>query len=113
MAHSSETRWSEASTKIAEAAYSVLQGLDNAENVYAELLEVYDYAGGTDQLCADLLFKDENAAADPPVATATAEQVAKVADLREAITALHQLYLALNSGTVAAADRAALLRRMS
>lgn len=113
MAHSSELRWEAAQQIIATAAYSVLQGLNNAEEAYQELFEVYQYAGGTDQLMADQLFQDINGALEPPVAVATPEQVALVTDLRQAIQALHDLYLAANNTAVATEDRAALLRRMS
>lgn len=104
MAHSSEMRWAEAAQKVANAASLTIDSLNIAENSYQELLEVYNYAGGTDQTMADMLFE---------VPTADAGQVAMVADLRLCITALHELYQALNNVTITQADRAALLRRMS
>ena len=113
MAHSSEMRWPEASVKISQAAYSVLQGVMDAEETYQELLEVYDYSGATDQAMADMLFQDVNGNPDPITGSATAAQLALVADLRAAILALHQLYEAMNNGVVTQADRTAVLRRMA
>ena len=121
MAHSSETRWQEASGSIAGVAAQTLAALLNAEEVYQELLEVYQYSGSSDQLMADLLFKNAWSVreSDPEGAPgvfdtqANADEVAKVADLKGAITALHELYGALTNQVTATEDRATALRRMS
>lgn len=104
MAHSSESTWASAADAVSLSALSVITELNRAEETYRDLLEVYNYAGGTDQGLANLLFGVDPA---PP------EMVSKVTDLRLAITAMHELWLALNNGTVSAADRDLLLRRMS
>ena len=48
-----------------------------------------------------------------PDTVANADELGQVADLRIAIIALHELWLAMNNGITATADRAADLRRMS
>ena len=113
MAHSSETTWGDAGLSIAKASKAALAALGDAEDVYQELNEVYAYAGGTDQLMADLLFSDLIADEQRNPAVASTEEVEKVMDLRAAIQALHQLYQAMNNVATTTADRAALLRRMA
>lgn len=58
MAHSSELRWAEAAARVAGASEMMIGILADAERVYQELLEAYNYAGGTDQDFGDLLFLD-------------------------------------------------------
>ena len=113
MAHSSELRWQGAADAVASQAFQTLRALNDAEQTYQDLLEAYNYAGGTDQLFADLLYADviESEARNP--AEATTEEVAKVADLRQAIQALHELYQAADNVAVAQEDRLSQLRRMS
>ena len=113
MAHSSEMRWVGAQASIADASRITLKALSDAEETYQDLNEVYQFAGGTDQLMADQLFRDiiESEARLPAVATAT--EVAQVTDLKVAILALHQLWQAMTNVAVTQDDRAALLRRMS
>jgi hypothetical protein len=107
MAHSSKLLYDEAEQMVADRAQQTLRALQDAEEVYQDLLEVFQYSGGTDQLFADQLFQDVQA---PP---APADQVAMVADLRAAIVALHELYQAMTNVAVTTADREADLRRMS
>lgn len=104
MAHSGEARWAHAAGLVALSSAQTIQALNQAEETYKDLLEVYNYAGGSDQAMADLLFD-----ASP----ADASSVALVADLRAAITALHELWQAMNNGVIAQSDRDALLRRMA
>lgn len=113
MAHSSELLWKQASAEVAAASQEALTALVNAEQRYQDLLEAYNYAGGSDQLFADLLFSDliQDEARNP--AEATVAEVAKATDLRNAITALHELYGALTNEVTSTADRATDLRRMS
>lgn len=202
MAHTSEIRWEEASAKVSAGAANSIKLLDDAEAVYNELLEAYQYAGGTDQDLADLLFKDvwsvrsaagvqaviaidvtAGVVSNPVVTTAgtgyvdgtgyqlvlsvtagggdaaalleydvaggaitsvtvidggttyidglaqtvqetpaagqvfetqaSAEELAKTTDLRNAITVMHELYEAANNIVVSQDDRFAALRRMS
>ena len=203
MAHSSELNWQAAAGLVSEAAAQILVGLDEAESIYQDLFEVYQYVGAADQDFADQLFVNQWSVRTTPgvqavvtvdvvaglvenpqitnggtgydngfnqvvtlygtagggvvLATvyydviggvvanvrlgapgssytdgigttvlelpaptvgipetqASAEEVAKVTDLRAAITALHDLYQAMNDGVVSQADRAADLRRMS
>lgn len=113
MSHSSEMRWEEAAAIISNAAGGTLTALNNAEENYLELTEVYTFAGSTDQLMADLLFADDISAEARNPAVATAAEVAKVADLKAAIQALHQLWQGLNDVSITQVDRAIILRRMS
>lgn len=113
MAHSSELRWQGAADAVASQAFQTLRALNDAEQTYQDLLEAYTYAGGTDQAFADLLFQEVNGNPDPIADTATAEQVALVADLSLAIQALHELYQAADNQVVAQEDRLTQLRRMS
>lgn len=103
MAHSSELRWQGAADAVASQANQILKALVDAEQTYQDLLEAYTYAGSTDQLFADLLVDG----------TATTEEVAKATDLRLAIQAMHDLYLAADNTTVPVEDRLTKLRRMA
>ena len=113
MAHSSEMTWRQASEKVAMSSEMILRSLTDAEDIYLELNEVYNYAGGSDQLLADLLFTEEIQIRGVSPFEANAEEVAKIVDLKAAIQALHQLYECLNNVVTTQADRATLLRRMS
>jgi len=201
MAHSSELHWGAASGLVGEAAARILVGLDEAEAIYQDLFEVYQFVGASDQEFADQLFASQwqdrwadgvqavitvdvvSGAIENPQITnggtgyedgfnypltvyglgggmpaslaydvvdgiitrvriisafadhddgtdisilempaplmgvleteADAEEVAKVTDLRAAITALHDLYLAMNDGVVTQENRVDALRRMS
>lgn len=103
MAHSSEMTWSDAAGRVALSAQSTMAALQAAEEIYQDLFEVYNYTGATDQSMANQLFE---------VTTADSTQVAKVTDLRLAITALHELYQAMTNVAISQADRTAPLRRM-
>lgn len=113
MSHSSQLRWQNAAQDVTTSAAQTLRAIVDAEEIYQDLLEAYNYAGGSDQAFADLLFQDDNGNPDPITDTATAAQVAIVTDLRLAIQSLHELYQAMNNVAVAQEDRAARLRRMS
>ena len=104
MAHTSETRWGEVSKHIADVSNSFLDSITKSEALYQDLLELWAYAGGSDQAVADLLFN-----ADP----ANATQVQMAADAKAAMLALHELYEAANNIAITQDDRVAALRRMS
>ena len=112
MAHSSEMRWELAQSLVSAAAEAVLSNLNEAEQIYLDLLEIYPYTGNSHQLMADLLFADVIAAEQRAPAEANAFEVAKVTDLKNCIQALHQLHQALNNEVTTQADRATVLRRM-
>jgi len=128
--HSSEKRWRNnmnqdsgvgVSTLISTSCETVLRGLEEAESLYQELLEIYQYAGGTAQLLADQLFyEDWSVRESDPIGNpgvldtqANAVEVEKAQAAIDAVTALHELYQAANNVAVAQADRASELRRMS
>ena len=113
MSHSSEMLWSDAQDRVANIASQTLEALLNSEKIYLDLFEVYQFTGATDQLMADQLFSDLIVDEARAPAVASVEEVAKVADLRSAIVALHELYGALTNVVTPTEDRAALLRRMS
>lgn len=113
MAHSSELRWFGASAMVSQAALNTLQSLNSSEEIYQELLEVFNFVGGTNQLLADQFFADVIEAEVRNPAVANVAEVALVADLKTAIIALHELYLSLTNGIAPQADRATDLRRMS
>ena len=109
------------STLISTSCETVLRGLEEAESLYQELLEIYQYAGGTAQLLADQLFyEDWSVRESDPIGNpgvldtqANAVEVEKAQAAIDAVTALHELYQAANNVAVAQADRASELRRMS
>ena len=129
--HTSEKRWRRnqnpqfgnpgVSDQVAELCKSMLSALTDSRAAFLELQEMFAFAGGTTQLLADQLFLEDwtGRESDPVGAPgvidtqANALELAKVQDLSDAITALNELHQAADSGTVAAEDRYAQLRRMS
>lgn len=59
MAHTSEKRWNSVVRDAVSACTEAVNSLLAAENHYQDLVEMYQYAGGTAQGVADLLFEDE------------------------------------------------------
>ncbi len=128
--HTSEKRWRRNQTassgqgiseETSEMAANVVNTLLRAEQLYLEMLELYQYVGSTAQLLADQLFGEDwvNRESDPIGnpgvydTQANAAEVAKATDLINAITAAHELYQAANNVAVVQEDRLAQLRRMS
>lgn len=122
MAHSSEKRWrmgmnpeapnaEGVATQASAVCDLMMQAFTQGEAAFAEMQELYTYAGGTIQLLADLLFKEDIEARAESVANAA--EVAKVQDAFDAITALHELYQCADNQIVAQEDRLAQLRRMT
>jgi len=116
--HTSEKRWEKnnigdrgISSLVKESAMNVQSALGLAEETYQELLELWQFAGGTDQLVADQLFAV--AIANRSETTANAVEVAMVADAKAAMLAAHEVYGALTNVVTIQADRVAPLRRMS
>lgn len=104
MAHSSDAKWEEIAARVSSVAGGIVSVLQNAEEEYQELLEIYQYAGGTDTLFAAQLFET------PTPATI---QIVKATDLRKAMVAAHELYQCMSNTAVSTSNRAADLRRMS
>ena len=128
--HTSEKRWRSNQTSdsgtgvsdyIEESCYSILRTLEEAENKYQELLELYQYCGGTAQGLADQLFyedwfeRESDPIGNPGVldTQANAIEVEKSQAAIDAATAMHELYGAANNQVTATEDRFAQLRRMS
>lgn len=103
MPHSSNLLWKDIEQIVSGISRTMLRELILGEEAYQDLLEAYQYAGGTDQAFANLLFNT----------TADAGQVAQVTDARQALVAVHRLYELMTNNAVAQADYAADLRRMS
>jgi len=55
--HTSEKRWENVSTTASGIVAQLTSILINTEESYQQMLEIYAYAGGTDELLAELLFK--------------------------------------------------------
>lgn len=104
MPHSRNVRWDSIESVLTEQATAVVKAVEAAESAYQDLQELYAFAGGTAQLLANQLYE---------MNPATADEVATVQDAIDSALALHELYLAMTGGTVAADDRLATLRRFT
>lgn len=121
LGHSSEKRWDDISSIVQNRASILLSEIQLGEEEYKDLLEVFTFAGGTDQLLADQLFfelwfervSDPIGAPGVEDTQANAAEVAKVADLSATMLSVHQMFLAMTNTAVATKDRAADFRRMS
>lgn len=128
--HTSEKRWRSNQTNdsgvgvselINESSIGILRALEEAENKYQDLLELYTFAGSTAQGLADQLFyEDWSVRESDPIGNpgvldtqANATEVSMAQDAVDAVTAMHELYQAMTNVAVLQADRAAALRRMS
>lgn len=128
--HTSEKRWRDnqnpvfgnvgVSNQASSIVSNVIAALTQAEAAFAEMQEMYAFAGGTVQLLADQLFFEDWSVrlVDPQVPAvfeteANAEELAKTQDLFDAITAVHELHQCADNQIVAQEDRYAQLRRMS
>lgn len=123
--HSSEKRWDKnqfgdvgVGQQVRDAANRVVGALADAEELYQDLLELWQFAGGTDQLMADQLFLEvwsARTSGSPPApeTQANAAEVLRVADARAAMQAIHDLYEAMTNVAVTQQDRIAVLRRMT
>lgn len=138
--HSSEKRWRNNQTQdsgvgvselVSTAAETVLSGLLSAEQLYQDLLEVFqqantpgvgspDLSGTAQGLANQLFYEDWSVRESDPIGNpgvldtqANADEVAKAQDLINAVTAMHELYQCASNVSVAQEDRLAQLRRMS
>lgn len=121
MKHTSELRWGDVGIDVSSQSQTIKQALIQGEDVYQEMLELYQYAGGTAQGLADQLFVDVWSVreSDPIGAPgvfdtqANTTEVSMAQDAIDAMAAIHQLYEAATNVVVAQSDRLAALRRMS
>ena len=128
--HTSERRWRRNQTSTSgdgisdqtqQMAASVVGTLLAAEQLYLEMLELYQYVGSTAQGLADQLFyedwseRESDPIGNPGVldTQANATELAMASDLIAAITASHEIYQAANNVVTTQEDRLAQLRRMS
>lgn len=112
MSHTSEKRWSDTSAKASGFANEIVTILNNAEEAYQQMQEMYVYAGSTAADLAELLFLEDIAVRPSPDNVASTEEIAKAQDLIDAMTAAHQLWQAANNTAITVADRMTDLRRM-
>jgi hypothetical protein len=120
--HTSEKRWDDTNvngknyTGISERASNevreLIARLLQIEEAYQQMQEIYTYAGGTSELLAELLFKEDIAGRDSPDNVVSTEEIAKATDLVSAMTAAHQIYQASNNIVVTQSDRLTEMRRM-
>lgn len=108
MPHSSETTWAEYSQTVSNTCSRGLDTIIAGEQAYDDMFETYMYSGGTDTTFANLLFHGDGNAT-----LATAAEIEKATDLKNAMVAIHNLYQCLTNTAVTTSDRAADLRRMS
>ncbi len=126
--HTSEKRWdsnvfgdSGIGVLVRDASVSAVDKLTAAENLYQDLVELWDFAGGTDQGVADQLFFEiwsvrvSDPIGNPGVVDiqANSVEVDMVKDAKAAALAFHELYLALTNVAVTTKDRVTTLRRMT
>lgn len=128
--HTSEKRWRSGQTQdagqgvsemVQGAAEQMTHALDLVDDVYLELIELYQYCGGTAQLLANQLFyEDWSVRESDPVGNpgvldtqANALEVEKAQAAIDAMAALHEIYDAANNVAVTQADRMPAIRRMS
>jgi hypothetical protein len=112
MSHTSEKRWNGISSEVEVVSGALMQALNNAEEAYQRMQEIYIYAGGTAADLAELLFKEDIAFRSSPDNVANAEEIAKATDAIASMTAAHELYQAANNIAVTQSDRVTNLRRM-
>ena len=127
--HTSEKRWRSGQTQdagqgvsemVQGAAEQMTHALDLVDDVYLELIELYQYCGGTAQLLANQLFyEDWSVRESDPVGNpgvldtqANAIEVEKAQAAIDAMAALHEIYDAANNVAVTQADRMPAISRM-
>jgi hypothetical protein len=125
--HTSEKRWTTRAINSFDGTRIRLEGLSEraqpllkefveqlilVEEAYQQMQEIYSYAGGSNTLLAELLFKEEIAARSSPDNVASQEEIDKATDLVNAMTAAHQIYQAANNVVVTQSDRLTEMRRM-
>lgn len=88
--HISEKTWDTVSDETHRKMNKLVQFIVEGEALYQELLRLWLYHSNDDQAVADQLFGsvDEGGAAVP----ATAEQLAKVVDLKNSLIAAHSIH---------------------
>lgn len=110
--HTSEKRWAEVSSRTSNEVVHLISVLNNVEEQYQQMQEIYSFAGGTATTFAELLFKDDIAARSSPENVVSQDEIDMATDLIGAMTAAHQIYQAANNVTVAQSDRFTNMRRM-
>ena len=111
MAHTSRKRWELVALDVSQQSQQTLELLSRNRELFLQLFEAWDYAGGTAAGFAALLFKEEVDQRDP--AEPTAAEIAMAQDLTDAVIALNGLWeYANNTPLPVAEDRAQKLRRM-
>jgi len=121
--HTGEKRWRRnqnpifgnagVSEQVSDLCRNMIATLDASKTAFNELQELFSFAGGTVQLLADQLFKEDWEARLPAETEANAEELAKAQDLFDAVTALNEIYGAANNQATTTEDRFSQMRRMT
>lgn len=93
--HILELRWEMARDSVSRRLNKLLEFIILSENEYQELLQLWAEHGNNDQLVADQLFSTLNGGG-----TATAAQLGMAIDMRNAMVAAHNAYLAFDFSAV-------------
>lgn len=108
MPHYSEWTFDTLSSSIADRVEQLMSALSMVEEYHHTFSMVYEQLGGTDQLVADAIFRVGEGN------SATPSQVAKIADIREAVAAGHDLYrFSNNEPGLGRGNRLGALRKFS
>jgi len=110
MTYYSDWTFESISDAVGKSANNLLQQLFLVEELYQRLLTIYQTVGGSDEAFAIEIFGLNDDLGSP---VATASQVQKAVDLREAIVAMHNLYEALNGVSISASNKADALRKFA
>ncbi len=126
--HTVEKRWDQnrfadagIGQLVRDAAVNTVEHLTSSENLYQDLVELWAFAGGTDQAVANQLFFEiwstrvSDPIGNPGVldTEANSVEVAVVSDAKAAMLATHELYEAMTNQVTVTKDRIATLRRMT
>lgn len=129
--HTSEKRWRRNQNPVfgnegvseltSNLCKEMITALDHAKTAFDELQELYNFTGSTIQGLADQLFYEDWSVREPDPqgnpgvfeTEANAEELGKVQDLFNAITALNELWGAASNQVTTTEDRFSQLRRMS
>jgi len=120
--HTSEKRWRRNQTstsgqgisdEASQMANRLVTTLLDAEQMFLEMQELFQFVGSTADGLATQLFAEDIAGRSSPENVPSAEELAMTQDLIDSITAGHDIYEAANNQVVPQEDRLAQLRRMS
>ena len=95
MSHSSETTWSTMSSKVSKVSSITLESIQDGEEAYQIMLSKYTWSGGNTTTFANLMFYG-----DKDAVTATPEEIQMTSDLKDAMTEVHSLFVAMDTSVL-------------